>query len=347
MVAGIKGVTFIKGSSDLVAASSSTAAEVLIVSIAKRSVQRIVKVGHKIESLCVLSESALLVADGRLGVLWHVDLSTEPATKLQATDDLKDFRITSVAAMGEAAVFVAGAARGCKTACCVRRVDLGKRTIQSETLLEAPMVRALCVDAERLLVGAIDVANEDAENGTTTIYAWCAADDFSARKSLGSIDVFVHAIARHPHYDDLFVLLARHGAASFFECPIRVVRFMGSAEALEVMPAKCAILQTLPVSHDGMINNYTRHTFAASIFGARAGREHAMAISPEGKVVTGSVDNSTKGILQVWQLDLLSNSKNAADESGNLTSSNVSYNDTNTRPIADCSFVPYLPFRFS
>lgn len=341
MVAGIKGVAFIKGSSDLVAASSSTAAELLIVSISKRSVQRIVKVGHKIESLCVLSESLLLVADGRLGVLWQVDLGTEPAAKTQATDDLKDFRITSVAAMGEAAVFVAGAARGCKTACCVRRVDLHQRTIHSETMLEAPMVRALCVEAERLLVGAIDVANEDAECATTTIYAWSASDDFSARKALGSIDVFVHAIARHPHYDNLFILLARHGAASMFECPIRVVRFLRSAEAFEVQPAKCAILHTLPVSHDGIISSYTRHTFAANIFGARAGREHAMTISSEGRVVTGSVDNSTKGILQVWQLDLLSNDKNAANESGNSNSSNVSSN-TQLRPVADCSFCAVL-----
>ena len=42
----------------------------------------------------------------------------------------------------------------------------------------------------------------------------------------------------------------------------------------------------------------------AGVFGVRAGREHAMALAPDGTLVTGCVDKGSKGVLQLWNLDI-------------------------------------------
>lgn len=290
----------------MVAVTSSTEGEVFIVSLASKSVVRSVSLGSgakgkvKAESLCALSAEELLVADGA-GTLCRVDLSTQPATAECVATSPDNFRVTSVAAV-EGYVFAAGAPRNQKTRCSVRRVDLTTQTILEDALVEAPMVRALCADDRTLYAGAIDVANEEAEDATTTICAWSAGDVFQTTRTVGEIDVFVHAIAKHPGHSDVFILLARH-TASTFDCPIRVVRFE-SAGPMSLHAAKCAILATLPIDHHGLVSSLTKHTFAAS-FGVRAGREHAMAVAPDGRVVTGSVDKDTKGVLQVWRADLI------------------------------------------
>jgi len=305
MVAGIKGAAFL--SSEVVAVSSSTKSEVFLVSVASKTVQRSIALGAsvKAESLCALSESELLVADAS-GTLCRVDLSTSPATTSCVATSPDDFRVTSVAAWqgASSAIFVAGAARGKKTECKVRRVD--GAAVLGEAMLEAPMIRALCVDRDRLFAGAIDVADEEAEEATTTLFRWRASDDFRASEEVGTVDYFVHSMARHPHHDDVFLLLARHHANSTtFDIPVRVVR-LEPGGGLSSHRARCAILATLPIGHDGLIGALTRHTVAAA-FGVRAGREHAMAVSPDGTVLTGSVDKSTKGVLQLWDAQLLFN----------------------------------------
>lgn len=312
MVAGIKGICFL--SSDLVAVTSSTKGEVFVISLGDKSVRRSVRLVEnvKAESLCSacnggengMSNGKLLVADAN-GSLCQVDLETTPATSSCVATTPDDLRVTSVASYDDKTAFVAGAERDNKTRCFVRRVDLTQGVVLSDiSMLEAPMVRALCVDRGSLFAGAIEVASEEGDEAETTIVKWSHQDDFSTQSTVGVVDGFVHVICRHPHHDNVFILLVRHDDTSF-DCPIKIVRFEETSQSLTEHHAKCSIISTLPIGNDGLIRTITKHVFSAA-FGVRAGREHAMAVSPDGRcVVTGSVDASTKGVVQVWNTELI------------------------------------------
>jgi hypothetical protein len=163
MVAGVKGVAALAGG-DLIAVSSSTLGEVFILSRKSRKVVRAIPLekGSKAESLCTIpGTNKLLVADGApstaariaataragSGKLCCIDLGTEPATvACVATSDL---RLTSVVAFDEETAFVAGAVKGNKNKCSVRRVNLATGAIADEALLEAPMIRALLAQPDQ------------------------------------------------------------------------------------------------------------------------------------------------------------------------------------------------------
>lgn len=291
MVAGIKGVVFL--SDKKIAATSSTDAEVFIISLESQSVERVIKLRYgerfKAEGLCVVpSEQTLLVCDAS-GHLCKVDLAPSPASiTCVATHD---FRLTSVVAVDARTYFVAGAVRGNKTQCAIWRV-----TDEITLVVEAPMVRALLVDEGRLVAGLIDVADEDAKNATTQV----VSSDETESQLLGRVPFFVHAIAKHPRLPHTFALLSRHHKETAFDCPVHFVRFDG--ETGVALPLKCAIVATLPIGRDGVITRLTRHVVSGVVFGARVGREHAMAVGPDGLVVTGAVDKTTKGVLQVWDI---------------------------------------------
>ena len=61
---------------------------------------------------------------------------------------------------------------------------------------------------------------------------------------------------------------------------------------------------TLPISHGGAIAGLSYAGLMGGVFGVRAGREHAMAVAPDGTLVTGCVDKSSRGILQLWNLEV-------------------------------------------
>lgn len=308
MVAGIKGVAFLDD--DTMAVTSSTAGELFLVSVGKREVVRCVALGSdlRVESLCVVPGTRrVLVADGK-GTLCCVDTATEPATvscvASSAHHSGGSMRLTSVCPWDAETCFVAGAVRGDKTNCSVRRVCLGSGQVLESTLLEAPMVRALVSEPsrDRVLVGAIDCADEDAASCHTRLVAIHAADDFSRPpQTLATVDFFVHSIAPHPRVADAYVLLARH-SGSKWEAPVRVVR-LHEAGHHDLVTLQ-TIADTLPISHAGAVKSLSYHNVMASVFGVRAGREHAMTLANDGTLVTGCVDKSSKGILQLWNLDI-------------------------------------------
>ncbi|KAJ1458946.1 hypothetical protein M885DRAFT_512024 [Pelagophyceae sp. CCMP2097] len=310
MVAGVKGVVALAGG-DLIAVSSSTLGEVFILSRKSRKVVRAIPLdkGSKAESLCTIpGTNKLLVADGS-GKLCCIDLATEPATvSCVATSDL---RLTSVVAFDEETAFVAGAVKGNKNKCSVRRVNLATGAIAEDALLEAPMIRALLAqtDKGRLVVGAIDSADDEGgPPAHTKVMSWSVEGGFSTSTTLCELDCFVHSIAPHPRLGDAYVVLARHGTGgSAFDCPVRVVRFgdRDKAHAGTPLIARAAITDTLPIGHDGLVQRLSHHTVNATMFGMRAGREHALALLNDGTLVTGAVDKTTKGVLQLWSLDVI------------------------------------------
>ncbi|KAH8076385.1 hypothetical protein JL721_384 [Aureococcus anophagefferens] len=266
------------------AVTSSTKGELFLVSKASQSVLRRVELDVKAESLCAVPGTRrVLVADGR-GTLCCVDTATEPATVACVAGSAHHaggaMRLTSVAAWDERTCFAAGAVRGDKTRCSVRRVDLVKNEVAEDALLEAPMVRALLAEPDRgrLLAGAIDCADEESDDCATRLVALHASNDFAGPPEvLATVDFFVHAASRHS--EDVYVLLARHSGSQ-------------------------GIHATLPISHGGAIAGLSYAGLMGGVFGVRAGREHAMAVAPDGTLVTGCVDKSSRGILQLWNLEV-------------------------------------------
>ena len=321
MVAGVKGVAFLD--EDTMAATSSTKGELFLVSKSGKRVVRCVALGEgvKAESLCAVPGTrSVLVADAK-GTLCRVDLGVEPpvvsCVATSAHHAGGSLRLTSVCAWDEDTCLVAGAIRGDKASCSVRRVSLRSGEVAEAALLEAPMVRALLAEPAkaRALAGAIDCGGGGGGGGgeddagatdacTTRLVALPAADDFAAPPEvLATVDFFVHAIAHHPRAgDDVYVLLARHGGSKW-EAPVRVVRLHeGGGHAPLV--ALQSVHATLPISHAGLVKSLDYSILAATVFGVRAGREHAMTLAPDGTLVTGCVDKASKGILQLWNLDV-------------------------------------------
>ena len=304
MVAGVKGVAFLDG--DTMAVTSSTKGELFLVSKASQSVLRRVELDVKAESLCAVPGTRrVLVADGR-GTLCCVDTATEPATVACVAGSAHHaggaMRLTSVAAWDDRTCFAAGAVRGDKTRCSVRRVDLVKNEVAEDALLEAPMVRALLAEPDRgrLLAGAIDCADEESDDCATRLVALHASNDFAGPPEvLATLDFFVHAVSRHS--EDVYVLLARH-SGSKWEAPVKVVRLHAAGHS--VLVSVQGIHATLPISHGGAIAGLSYAGLMGGVFGVRAGREHAMAVAPDGTLVTGCVDKSSRGILQLWNLEV-------------------------------------------
>mmetsp|Transcript_2934 Transcript_2934/g.8957 ORF Transcript_2934/g.8957 Transcript_2934/m.8957 type:complete len:308 (+) Transcript_2934:1399-2322(+) len=296
MVAGIKGVAFFGDDGDTVAATSSTKGELFLVSRSKRQVVRRVHLGGaKAESLCAVPGTrTVLVADAR-GRLCSVDCSKEPATvACVATADHHAAgapRLTSVAAWDKTKCYVAGAARGEKTKCAVRAVDLIKNQVDEAPLFEAPMIRALLAEPDRgrLLVGAVDGAGGDddaAADAATRIVAVFPGSD-APPETLATIEGFVHSIAKHPGAADTYALLCRH-SGSMWTPPVKIVRL--HADHHVEVSCRATVKDTLHITKAGLTTKYSIANFSAAVCGARAGREHAMALAPDGGLVTGCVD---------------------------------------------------------
>ena len=309
MVAGVKGVAFLDG--DTMAVTSSTCHELFLVSASRREVLRSISLGgdFRAESLCVVPGTrVVLVADG-LGTVCRVDTEAEPAAVSRAATSAHHaggaMRLTSVCAWDAATCFVAGAVRGAKTECGVRRVDLAGGRVAEVACLAAPMVRALCAEPGkgRILVGAIDVADEGARDATTRLVALASARDFRGPPAtLATVAGFVHAIAPDPRREDVYVLLGRHGGSKW-AAPVTVVRLLASGGHAP-LACLCAVERTLPITFANAVSAFSYHGLMAGVFGVRAGREHAMALAPDGTLVTGCVDKGSKGVLQLWSLDV-------------------------------------------
>jgi len=309
MVAGIKGVIALDA--DLFACTSSTKGELVLVSRSRRKVVNKVdlKDGEKrvrAESLCLIpGTKRLLVADGN-GTLCSVDYESKDVKCVATTTTFATpLRLTSAAALDENVCFVAGAEKGNKVKCGVHRCDLAKGEIAEEPIIRSTIVRALVAEPAqgRFLVGAVDGAVDDDGVGacSTNIIALSKEDGFSTPKTLATVDYFVHAIAPHPRCAGAYALLVRHSGKSTSP-PVRVVRFTGDGHA-ELL-SLAAVRDTFHLSKSGGIAQFSFAGFQANIFGMRAGREHAMCLAPDGSLVTGCVHKTSKGILQVWNLQV-------------------------------------------
>jgi hypothetical protein len=309
MVAGVKGVAFLDD--DTLAVSSSTAGELFLVSRNKREVLKKIPLGAgvKAESLaCVPKTRKVLVVDAK-GHLCEVDCVSEKVERVaSAGHHATPPRLTSVCAWDSKTCFVAGAERGKKTKCACWRVDLDTNKVDEAPVLEANMIRALCAERERdrILIGCLDVEGDDdspeVENARTRLMAYYPQD--GTIKQLASIQGFVHAIAPlHRRKDEAYALLMRHRKGG---APVKVIRLLPKGQHVQVW-SKCSVQHTVHVCGDKLATGLAGLSlagFSASLFGSAAGREHAMCLGPDGRLVTGCVHKSSKGLLQLWNLDV-------------------------------------------
>ena len=125
---------------------------------------------------------------------------------------------------------------------------------------------------------------------------------------LASIQGFVHAIAPlHRRKDEAYALLMRHRKGG---APVRVIRLLPKGQHVQVW-SKCSVQHTVHVCGDTLATGLAGLSlagFSASLFGSAAGREHAMCLGPDGHLVTGCVHKSSKGLLQLWNLDVAADS---------------------------------------
>ena len=313
MVAGVKGVAFLDD--DTLAVSSSTAGELFLVSRDKREVLKKIALGDgvKAESLaCVPKTRKVLVVDAK-GHLCEVDCETEKVERVaSAGHHATPPRLTSVCAWDSRTCFVAGAARGQKTKCACWRVDLETNKVDEAPVLEANMIRALCAERERdrILIGCLDVEGDDdspeVENARTRLVAFYPKD--GSTQQLASIQGFVHAIAPlHRRKDECYALLMRHRKGG---SPVKVIRLLPKGQHVQVW-SKCSVQHTVHVCGDKLATGLAGLSlagFSASLFGSAAGREHAMCLGPDGHLVTGCVHKGSKGLLQLWNLDVAADS---------------------------------------
>ena len=313
MVAGIKGVAFVDD--DTLALSSSTKGELFIVSRAERKVLKKVMLGDgvKAESLaCVPHSKRVLVVDAK-GHLWEVDCETCIVTRVaSASHHATPPRLTSVCAWDASTCFVAGAARGQKTKCACWRVDFQAEKVHEKPVVEAKMIRALCADRERdrILIGCLDVAESDdgpaVGDAVTRLVAYSPTSGTTT--PLASIQGFVHVIAPlHHRTDEAYALLMRHRSGG---APVQVIKLLPEGQHVPVW-SKCAVQSTVHVCGNELatgLSGISLAGFYASLFGSSADREHAMCVGPGGHLVTGSVCKSSKGVLQLWTIDVASTS---------------------------------------
>lgn len=320
MVAGLKGVAFLDD--DEMVTSSSTENEVYLISKGGRKIvgKASLGKGKRIESLCAVpGTKRVLVADGD-GTVCDVDFAKDPPTvNCVATSEHFEGpppRLTSVAAWDESSCFVAGAIKDEKYKCSVRHVDLKSAHISEATVLDATMIRALLAEKDkgRLLVGVVqnfesarpgdddeDGSDDKALEAKHTDLVALYPDSDVAPKTLATVDFFVHVIAKHPKEADTYVLLRRHSANA--STPVAVVVRLAKGGGKTCSATK--YVATLQIEKKGTLSLNSYSSWMAYVFGYRAGREHALAVCPDGEhIVTGCVHKSSKGILQVWGLEV-------------------------------------------